>query len=1073
MGRTGMKESRRTSWAGPMVAVVLLLFMAGRVHGMECLISVNSTSSDRMNPDIYGEKIVWEDWNDGAIHLYDLGTGEETKVAASPMWQTAPSISGSLVAWEEENPWSTRNITYHNLLTGTTGVLTTDGSSPAVAGQRIAWVDTALPGNLGLYDDGDRTTRALLSNGDPTDELPALSGDRIVWVNASETTISYKNITTGEEILIASGLTRRINPVISGDLIVWQDRRNGNWDLYLYNLTMGNVAPGNETLLTSGPGDHTNPAFDGIRVAWTNGSEIDVRDLAGTSSPLVVSSVDITGDTVNDLPRISSDRVVWQKYNYTTGYNTIYLATIGSSLPCPEADFTANTTSGASPLTVQFTSTSTGWPGHWLWEFGDGTTSSEENPVHTYAADGTYSVSLTVGNMGGRDYTARSDYIRVSLLPVIFFSVNQTYGIAPLAVQFTDTSSGNPTAWLWDFGDGATSTSQSPVHRFGTPGTYPVSLAATNANGTATRTVPGLIQVLNGVNLRATTDIDGLSVRAAAGRQEVSLDTNIHHDFTLDTGSPASFSFTPPAASGWQTISFFSTDGIGFTRNATTGIIAGNITSCTLESREISPTTFTSAAGNNLPISYRLRLGAYPVIAEVNATVWEGVLPADDIPFRHTLVLKSAQFSSILDMAYTLSFVTTNLTGVQGADLNLSVATPWVQMYGGGNNITAIRLGDDGIDEVLNPTATITDTVNNLDYFIVPSPSGLSRFALVSAAGSSNLIQMGTRLAAQVIQGSGGGHSSNDYPAAQVKTSQPAQPPAERTTVTYYGEGKVDTTPAGITRESVIIKSADWGAGLAIEAGTVVFDSTNQPLTLATARPVTAGSLPTMPDEAGIRFTGMAYDMGPDGATFNPPATVSFTVPDNQWDANARYAIRSYSTTTTSWDDIPTTVDSSTRIVSGKVSHLCLFGLFAFPAAGPATPTPTIRAPVEIPQVQEKPLPRTPMGTFTGMVGWIYGTLTANPQVSFTFFLTGLAGLYTYTRRSWLSRYRTWITLYLISMTGLLWALFLFTRGEPLWEPAFLFTTIAGLNLVAHIFRFDRINLTRARYGSFRSTRRW
>ena len=107
-------------------------------------------------------------------------------------------------------------------------------------------------------------------------------------------------------------------------------------------------------------------------------------------------------------------------------------------------------------------------------------------------------------------------------------------------------------------------------------------------------------------------------------------------------------------------------------------------------------------------------------------------------------------------------------------------------------------------------------------------------------------------------------------------------------------------------------------------------------------------------------------------------------------------------------------------------------------------------------------------------MGWIYGTIAANPQVSFTFFLTGLAGLYTYTRRSWLSRNRTWITLYLVSLTGLLWALYLFTYGGPLWESLFLFTTITGLNLIVHILRFDRIDLTsRARYGSVSTARRW
>jgi len=60
------------------------------------------------------------------------------------------------------------------------------------------------------------------------------------------------------------------------------------------------------------------------------------------------------------------------------------------------ANFTANITYGLAPLTVQFTDLSTGSPNTWLWEFGDGTTSSEKNPVHTYTQPGYYTVQLTV-----------------------------------------------------------------------------------------------------------------------------------------------------------------------------------------------------------------------------------------------------------------------------------------------------------------------------------------------------------------------------------------------------------------------------------------------------------------------------------------------------------------------------------------------------------------------------------------------------------------------------------------------------------------------------------------------------
>ena len=62
-----------------------------------------------------------------------------------------------------------------------------------------------------------------------------------------------------------------------------------------------------------------------------------------------------------------------------------------------QADFTQNVTSGAAPLTVQFTDKSSGRPNSWLWDFGDGSTSARQNPVHTYTSAGTYTVTLTAG----------------------------------------------------------------------------------------------------------------------------------------------------------------------------------------------------------------------------------------------------------------------------------------------------------------------------------------------------------------------------------------------------------------------------------------------------------------------------------------------------------------------------------------------------------------------------------------------------------------------------------------------------------------------------------------------------
>lgn len=303
----------------------------------------------------------------------------------------------------------------------------------------------------------------------------------------------------------------------------------------------------------------------------------------------------------------------------------------------PVANFSASQTSGIIPLHVWFTDASTGAPASWSWDFGDGTTSTEQHPDHIYTAPGTYTVSLTVSNTAGTDTTVRT--IRVStsageglvgtyypnrgwtgegvtrIDPRIWFADNEANtsswlragtdeynwpiatlgkddqfsviyegylivpedaaytfyltsddgswlwiddmdtvlidnggyhssttktanihltagshqirakmfensgkavfhlewsspafartpvedfchdpvavaasftaapqsGTAPLQVQFTDTSTGEPAAWLWDFGDGTNSTEQHPFHTYTAPGTYTVSLTAANA----------------------------------------------------------------------------------------------------------------------------------------------------------------------------------------------------------------------------------------------------------------------------------------------------------------------------------------------------------------------------------------------------------------------------------------------------------------------------------------------------------------------------------------------------------------------------------------------------------------
>ena len=176
----------------------------------------------------------------------------------------------------------------------------------------------------------------------------------------------------------------------------------------------------------------------------------------------------------------------------------------------PDASFTFTPTSGPCPLTVHFTDTSTGSPSSWLWNFGDGNSSTEQNPVHVYTSPGTYYVSLTVSNCGGSDTTTSTNSITGSAsAPVADFTGTPTSGYSPLTVQFNDTSTGSPTSWSWNFGDGSTSTLQNPSHEYTSPGTYTVSLTVTNGAGSDMETKPGYVTVTELFN--KVTNVKGIN----------------------------------------------------------------------------------------------------------------------------------------------------------------------------------------------------------------------------------------------------------------------------------------------------------------------------------------------------------------------------------------------------------------------------------------------------------------------------------------------------------------------------------------------------------------------------------
>jgi len=162
----------------------------------------------------------------------------------------------------------------------------------------------------------------------------------------------------------------------------------------------------------------------------------------------------------------------------------------------PTPEFVADELTGYAPLAIQFTDESTGQPTEWFWAFGDGETSTLQNPEHTYDAAGSFTVSLTVSNDAGSNMMTKDDYIVVEWLPMdASFTATPETGTAPVTVQFDDLSTGNPTSWSWDFGDGGVSTLQNLEYTYMNPGTYTVSLTVFGPGGEDTQVMEDLIVV--------------------------------------------------------------------------------------------------------------------------------------------------------------------------------------------------------------------------------------------------------------------------------------------------------------------------------------------------------------------------------------------------------------------------------------------------------------------------------------------------------------------------------------------------------------------------------------------------
>ncbi len=155
-------------------------------------------------------------------------------------------------------------------------------------------------------------------------------------------------------------------------------------------------------------------------------------------------------------------------------------------VPPVDADFSIDTSAGCAPFSVTFNNQSSPY-GTYLWNFGSGdTTSVIYNPTHVFSIPGTYLVSLILYNNACKVSDTAYSYITV------YPGITANFGLNSLpcsnTIALTDSSVASPASWLWDFGDGSSSSLQNPSHTYPSSGNYVVTLIATTINGCADST---------------------------------------------------------------------------------------------------------------------------------------------------------------------------------------------------------------------------------------------------------------------------------------------------------------------------------------------------------------------------------------------------------------------------------------------------------------------------------------------------------------------------------------------------------------------------------------------------------
>ena len=402
---------------------------------------------------------------------------------------------------------------------------------------------------------------------------------------------------------------------------------------------------------------------------------------------------------------------------------------------------------------------------------------------------------------------------------------------------------------------------------------------------------------------RSSFEIGGVEITDTGGGQQIVIDNRT----VLGSIATNETAITLSNVDGWEEVVIFTRE-----RPAGDVQITGTVESVHARSSPIN----TGSAWAQVDLEMSRHPGS---TAQLDTTVFQN--PDADEQEAFGTVVYQMTGKSINSFAYVLNVQKTNVANegdggvIRAATIRMAASPEWVASMGGVDDVVILRRADGGTTTRLDTRYTGRDAAGNYIFEAV-SPGGLSAFALVATKVPGSNTGDGSGPGTT----SGGGGGSSKDPGSQF-TYDPGAPEM------HIGHAPLATSPTGVVLESVTVRTADETCAVAIREGTTALDRDGNPLGEVTSTKVAPADVPAAPPGTTV---AIALNCGPAGATFNPPAVLTYTLSAEEWAKIGEGTIPKvmwYNPEAGEWKDIPATVDPATRTVTAEVSHFSIYAL--------------------------------------------------------------------------------------------------------------------------------------------------